>query len=60
MYKNSLDKKIRLVLKFITLQPGKQAVLIHILPNISRRKDTYTVKLGQLIEYNMRNTFLEK
>ena len=30
------------------------------LPNISRIKGNQTVKFGQLIEYNMRNIFLEK
>ena len=30
------------------------------LPNISRSKDNQTVKFGQLIEYNMRNIFVEK
>ena len=30
------------------------------LPNISRCKDNQTIKFGQLIEYNMRNVFLEK
>ena len=30
------------------------------LPNISRSKDNETMKSGQLIEYNMRNIFLEK
>ena len=33
---------------------------IHILPNISRSKDNQTMKFGHLIEYNMRNIFLEK
>ena len=33
-------------------QPGKQTIAIHILPNIS--------KFDQLIEYDMRNIFLEK
>ena len=33
---------------------------MHILPNISRRKDNETMKFGQLIEYNMRNIFVEK
>ena len=28
--------------------------------NISRNKDNQTMKSGQLIEYNMRNIFLEK
>ena len=30
------------------------------LTNISRSKSNQTVKLGQLIEYNARNIFLEK
>ena len=30
------------------------------MPNISRSKDNQTVKFGQLIEYDMRNIFLEK
>ena len=41
-------------------QPGKQTTVIHILPNISRIKGNQTMKFGQLIEYDMRNTFLEK
>ena len=44
----------------MTSQPGKQTVAILILPYISRRKDNQTLKSGQLIEYNMRNIFLEK
>ena len=28
--------------------------------NISRKKENQTMKFGQLIEYNMRNIFLEK
>ena len=30
------------------------------LPNISRAKGNQAMKFGQLIEYNMRNIFLEK
>ena len=44
----------------MTSQPGKQAVATQILLNISKSKGTQTMKLGQLIEYNMRNNFLEK
>ena len=33
---------------------------MHILPNISRSKGNQTIKLAQLIEYNVRNIFLEK
>ena len=41
-------------------QPGKQTIAIHILPKISRIKGNQTMKFDQLIEYNMRNIFLEK
>ena len=44
----------------MTSQPGKQTTAIHIMPNISRSKGDQTIKFGQLIEYNMRNIFLEK
>ena len=40
--------------------PGQQLTTTHILPNISRSKDNQALKFGQLIEYNMRNIFLEK
>ena len=59
MYKNGLIRKIRLIAKFMTSQPGKQAIAIRILPNISRSTRNQT-QFGQLIEYNMRNTFVEK
>ena len=41
-------------------QPGKQAIAIHILPNILRSKSNQETKFGQLTEYNLRNIFLEK
>ena len=44
----------------MTSQPGKQAIAMHILPNISRRKYSQAMKLGQLTEHNMRNIFLKK
>ena len=44
----------------MTSQPGKLTIAIHISPYISRSKDNQTVKIGQLIEYNMRKIFLEK
>ena len=58
--KNDLIRKIRLVLKFMTLQPGKQTITIQILLNISQSKDNQTKKLGQLIEYINRNIFPQK
>ena len=109
---NGLIKKIRLISKFITSQPGKQTIAIHILSIILRSKGNgtrktaswkiaprkiapysnsnpnrnfnpggdllrgrgvqssggqfpvmrgnQTMEFGQLIEYNMRNIFLEK
>ena len=44
----------------MTSQSGKQTIAIHILPNMSRSKGNQTMKFGQLIEYKMRNIFLEK
>ena len=44
----------------MTSQPGKQIIAIHILPYISRSKENQIMKFCQLIEYNLRNTFLEK
>ena len=44
----------------MTSQPAKRTSAIHILPNISRSKGNQTIQFGQLIEYNMRNIFLEK
>ena len=34
--------------------------VVHILPNISKSKGNQTMKFDQLIEYKMRNIFLEK
>ena len=44
----------------MTSQPGKQTIVIHVLPNILKNKDNQTMKFGQLREYNMENIFLEK
>ena len=44
----------------MTSQPEKQRIAMHILPNISRSKSNQTIKFGQLIEYNIRNIFVEK
>ena len=60
MQQNGLIRKIRLISNFMTSQPGKQTIVIHILSNISRSKGSQTVKFGQLIERNTRSIFLEK
>ena len=44
----------------MTSQPILQTIAIHILSNISQSKGNKTMKLGQLIEYNKRNIFLQK
>ena len=44
----------------MTSKDGKQRIVIHILPNISRSEGNKTIKFGQVIEYNPRNIFLEK
>ena len=51
-------EKIRLILKFMTSQPGYQTITLHILPNISRIKGNQTMKYGQLIENNKRSIIL--
>ena len=38
MQKKGFIRKIRLISKSMTSQPGKQTISIHILPNISRSK----------------------
>ena len=50
----------RLISNFMTSQPSLQTITIHVLPNISRSKGSQTMKLGQVIEYNKRNIFLQK
>ena len=42
----------------MTSQHWKQTTAIH-MSNISRSKGNQTIKFGQLIKYNMRNTFLK-
>ena len=45
---------------FMKSKTGKQTIKINILPNISRSKENQTMKLGQLIKYNVTNNFLQK
>ena len=58
--KNGLIRKMRLISKFMTSQPGSQTIAIHILPNISQSKGNQTMKFGQLTEHNKRNIFSSK
>ena len=40
--------------------PRKQRTTIHLLPNILISSDIQIIKLSQLIEYMLRNIFVEK
>ena len=56
----SCMKKIRIISKSVTSQPGYETITMHILPNVSRNKGNQAIEFGELIEYNMRNIFVEK
>ena len=58
--KNGLIRKLRLISKFMTSQPGLQTIAIHILPNILQSKGSQAMKSGQLTEYNKTNIFLQR
>ena len=64
MQQNGLIRKIRLISNFMTSQPGWQTSAIHIFPLYSHigpiPREVKTMKFGQLIEYNLKNIFLEK
>ena len=42
--KNGFIRKISLISEFMMSQPGKQAISIHLLHNISRRKSNQAIK----------------
>ena len=52
--------KIRLISKSMTPQTGKQIIVMHILPNISRSQGIQRNKFDRLIGYNLRKVFLER
>ena len=52
-------RKLTLIPKLSRDKFEKEIITIHILPNIVRSKGNQTIKLGQLIEHNMRNIFLK-
>ena len=59
--KKQLDYKGKVDLKFNDITAWlANNFNIYTLPNISRSKGNQAMKFGQLIEYNMRNIFLEK
>ena len=60
LYKNGLIKKIMLISKFMTSQPGEQTITIHTSLDISKSKRSKKMKFGQIIEFSRRNIFLQK
>ena len=60
MQKNRLIRKLKLISIFVTSHTGQQIPALDILPDILKSKVNQTMKLGQLIEYDMRDIFLEK
>ena len=44
MYKKCLIREMRLISKFMASQPGKQAIAVHVLSNISRSKGDQAMK----------------
>ena len=59
VWKMAWLNRLKLTSKFMTSQPGFQAIPMLILPNISQSKGSQTIKFGQLTEYNKRNIFLQ-
>ena len=57
MKENGLIRNLRLISKFMTSQVRQKIITIHTLPNISRSESNWAMKLGQLLEYNVRNLF---
>ena len=51
------DWKDKLLPKFVIAQPGKQAIAMHILLNISKVKGNQTMKFDQLIEHKHEEHF---
>ena len=48
--KPELSVKMYVISKFMTSHPGKQTIVIHVLPNISRSKSNQTMKFAQIID----------
>ena len=58
--KNISIRKIKLISKSMRPEPDKKTIAAHLFPFMSRSKGNQAVKFGQLIEYNIRNIFVEK
>ena len=51
---------LRLIPKFMMSHTGQQIITIRTLPNISRSKGNQAMKLGQLMEYNVRDICFQR
>ena len=60
MCENGWVRKLRLISKLMTSQPGKQIIATKVFLNILRCKDSQTMKFNQLIEHNARSIFRQK
>ena len=58
MQKNGSMRKIKLISRLMTSQPGKQTIPMHILTNVSRSKSNQGMKFGRLIKYECGLFFL--
>ena len=54
---NGLIRKLTLLSKFMTLQPGTQTIAVH-MSKISRSNHSQAIEIGQLIGHKVRNKFL--
>ena len=54
------DWKAKVNFKVYDVINWEMNIIIHALPNISRRKGNNTMKFGHVIEYKIRNIFLQK
>ena len=57
MEKNSLIRRLWLILKFMTSQTGQQIITLQIMPYISRSRSNQEMKFGQLIRCNINSSF---
>ena len=55
-----LDMKVKVSFKLMTSETRKQIITIHMLPKISRSIGNLIMKFDQLIEFNVKNIFIEK
>ena len=55
MYRNGLIREIRLTLKITASQPGKQTIVVRILPNILRSKGNRAMTFGQRETFFLKN-----